>query len=363
MLIKLFDINYVCIGILAGADFTLTQKNYDFDSFSATGKYIGGSDITKDAKMFMICEDDGSPMPDPASSDVDSSATASGLVRQAERKSAGSSEYSITGDDFRKILDTEAKIDYSGFSPLGTFDFFNVATNAPKQIANSTKIMFVGWGVTSWDSSHSMPTNFSGKVLYKNVWSLIKTYLSYFSLSVRMYMKTGFSDIYNTSANAERPQASAVSVNLGDFISDLSSFANTTNCAVPYVNDSTSLAPWYLYRSGNISKTAPTGEEIMWPIQSVFEQDDDLVSANEKCLEALADARFQQSIVISDSDKHAPINLSNYPLGQWFKCYYNDGTYQYLPLSERTVVCKNGILSYKVKLGNKKSFLTDFIRK
>ena len=367
MYIELYNQKLEHISNVDMVTFELTKRVYGTDTFSAKGLYQG--DISS-AKVLRLCQDDGE-------------AEYSCYVESMEFKDQ---EVNIIGLDFRRILKTEALLDFTR-----SFD-----SSLHGVLSKALDTLFDGddYCYNVIPVSYTIPNEFKsidtketvadyyGTYIINDISAFIETYLRIYEYYIQIEL-----DLINTPKRLVLRilQGEGVSdISLEDFEYNRSTTSISTNKTVATIKfeskieneDGTitikprpsSLATIYYYLTNDnqiVQSQSPNIEleERIYPVVAKYYEDEYLAKAQFNAAYELACNRYVDNIIIDADSKLDPINLESIGLCTLFNIYHN-GTFIYtLPLAEKTIKHSTSGRTCQIKLGYKKMLLTEIIKR
>jgi hypothetical protein len=106
---------------------------------------------------------------------------------------------------------------------------------------------------------------------------------------------------------------------------------------------------------------APNDKRILPVVAKIFEAQY-LYEAQLNALYELANNRYVENIIVTESDMHNLANLASIDLNEIVRVYDQSGEYRDTPISEVAFEFSKKLLVKKVKLGFKKTFLTEILK-
>lgn len=391
MYIALYNENIKHISNVDNVTYDLTQRVYDNDSFSAEG--VSKQDVNN-AKIVIVNDDYGGYK----------------YACFADSVKPENDKRTIKGLDFKILWDTEILLDYTQensfdgrlsaiFSKIKTLVFDSddskvnqipVIVNIPNDDTDTTQ----AYG------------SYQGTYQIVNAYKFLKCYLKYYEYNIETKFDVSVGKIIFNFVKCTE----TISINLNDFIYELTTTSNATNKAVAtikydvkttevdedgnviYTNiqevdengepvvDSEgnpvcipkfkprpeTIATKYYYRdaNNNIVQSDSFGNvpNRIYPVQGKIFEAEYLSESQFNAVYELANARYIDNIVIDNNITIDPIDLSIYKLYTKVKLYYKGTLYKTLPISEKTTTLNGGGLNTKIKLGFKKILLTEIIK-
>ena len=105
-----------------------------------------------------------------------------------------------------------------------------------------------------------------------------------------------------------------------------------------------------------------TEDNRIYPVISKIFESTYLAEAQVNAVYELVNNRYVENIIIDNERAEAPLNISDYELYQMFRVYDDEGSYKDLPLAEKIIKHEKGKTTTSVKLGFKKTMLTEVIK-
>ncbi|MCM1217996.1 MAG: hypothetical protein NC548_26215 [Lachnospiraceae bacterium] len=391
MYIALYDENITHITNVDNATYDLTQRVYDNDSYTADG--VCDVDVN-DAKIAVTNDDAGNYK----------------YACFADTVTPDKNKRTIKGADFKTLFDTEILLDYTA---EGSFDgrlsaIYNKVAAAVFGGVDATVGKIPVKVIIPNDDTDTTPTYGSLQGTYQivNAYKFLKCYLKYYEYNIDTCFDIVARKIVFTFVKCSR----RLSVNLSDFIYELTTTSAATNKAVatlkydvetpqtdadgnviysdvraidsdgnPACNDDGSpryipkykprpdtLATRYYYRDkdNNIVQSDAAGniDGRLYPVKTKWFESEYLADAQFNAVYELANSRYVDNIVIDNNITIDPIDFAEYPLYTKVELYYDGKLYKTLPISEKITKLDAAGLSTKIKLGFKKILLTEIIK-
>ena len=396
MYIALYTENKNHITNVNNTTYDLTQRVYDNDSFSAEG--ISNIDIN-DAKIAVLNDDNG---------DYQYACFVDSIKPDNDKRT-------IKGLDFKTLWDTEVLLDYT---PENSFDgklsaifekIKNLVFNDVDVAVNTIPVQ-VNIPTDETDTTETYGS-YQGTYQFVNAYKFLKCYLKYYEYNIETKFDISEGKIVFDFVKC----TSVVSVNLSDFIHELTTTSTATNKTVATIkynvetpetdadgniiytdvqaqdddgnllyNDDGSpqyipkykprpdtLATRYYYRTknndivqgdkyGKLNGSAINGR--LYPVQTKWFEAEYLADAQFNAVYELANARYVDNIVIDNNITLDPIDFSIYALYTKVELYYDGKLYKTLPISEKRTTLNSSGLNTQIKLGFKKILLTEIIK-
>lgn len=391
MYIALYDENRRHITNIDHITRELTVRVYDNDSFSAEG--VCDTDIN-DAKIAVVNDDAGKYL----------------YACFADSIKPEYNKRTIKGLDFKSLWDTEVMIDYTAENSFdgrlsAIFEkvrraVFGTADTAVRKIPVEVIIPQDDTDTTAVYGS------LQGTYQLTNAYKFLKCYLKYYEYNIETRYDVVSEKIIFSFVKCSH----SVSVDLRDFIHELTTTSVTTNKAVAtikynvetpltdangkviytdiqktdddgnpvydkdgnpeyipkYKPRPSTIATRYYYRDkdNNIVQSDSKGDidGRLYPVSTKWFEAEYLADAQFNAVYELANSRYVDNIVIDNSITLDPIDFSDYPLYTKVKLYYDGKLYKTLPISEKIMKLDSSGESTKIKLGFKKILLTEIIK-
>lgn len=391
MYIAIYDENKQHITNVDNATYDLTTRVYDNDSFTAEG--ISTDDIN-DAKIAVLNDDAGNYK----------------YASFADEITPDDRKRKVKGLDFKTLWDTEILLDYTA---AGSFDgrlskifekvktaVFNTSDAATRKIPVDVIIP-----ADNTDTSETYGS-LQGTYQFVNAYKFLKCYLKYYEYNIESYYDVAAGKIVFTFVKCN----DSVSINLSDFLHELTTTSTATNKAVatikynvetpetdadgniiytdtqktdasgnPVYNDDGSpayvpqykprpstLATVYYYRTkdNDIVQSDESGNVAgrLYPVRAKYYESEYLADAQFNAVNELANARYVDNIIIDNNVTIDPLDLAAYRLYTKVALYYGGKLYKTLPISEKTTTLNGSGENTKIKLGFKKILLTEIIK-
>lgn len=391
MYIALYDENRQHITNVDNTTHDLTVRVYDNDSFTAEG--VCDVDVN-DAKIAVVNDNAGNYR----------YACFADSVKPENKKRT------IKGLDFKTLWDTEILLDYT---PEGSFDgrlsaIFNKIKTLVFNSADATVGKIPVEVIIPTDNTDTTEVygSYQGTYQLVNAYKFLKCYLKYYEYNIATRYDVAAGKIIFEFVRC----TTVVSINLSDFIHELTTTSAATNKAVatikydvetpetdadgniiytnvqetdengnPKYDDSgnpvyipkykprpSSIATRYYYRDkdNNIVQSDAVGNISgrLYPVRTKLFESEYLADAQFNAVYELADARYVDNIVIDNNITIDPIDFANYPLYTKVMLYYDGKLYKTLPISEKITTLDGSGENTKIKLGFKKILLTEIIK-
>lgn len=391
MYIALYDENRQHITNVDNVTYDKTVRVYDLDSFTAEG--VSSEDVN-DARIVVVNDDAGNYR----------------YACFADTVTPDKNKRTVKGLDFKTLWDTEILLDYTAD---GSFD--------GRLSAIFTKIKTLVFGgsdttvgkipvevVIPTDNTDTTAVygSYQGTYQLVNAYSFLKCYLKYYEYNVESRYDIVNEKIIFTFVK----HTTRITVNLSDFIYELTTTSAATNKAVatikydvqtpetdadgnivytnvqevdesgnPKVDEDgnpvyvpkykprpSTIATRYYYRDkdNNIVQSSASGNigGRIYPVRTKWFESEYLADAQFEAVYELANARYVDNIVIDNNITIDPIDFADYPLYTKVELYYDGKLYKTLPISEKISTLDASGENTKIKLGFKKILLTEIIK-
>lgn len=391
MYIAIYDENKNHITNVDNATYDLTTRVYDNDSFTAEG--ICAEDIN-DAKIAVLCDDAGNYE----------------YACFADEIKPDNNKRTIKGLDFKTLWDTEILLDYTA---EGSFNgrLSAIFQKVKEQVFDGADAVvgkipvIVNIPADDTDTTETYGS-YAGTYQLVNAYKFLKCYLKYYEYNIETCYNVATGVIVFSFVKC----TDAVSVDLSDFIHELTTTSTTTNKTVatikydaktpetdadgniiytdkpetdaegkPVLNDDGSpvyipkykprpstLATVFYYRdkSNNIVQADERGDigGRLYPVKAKYFESEYLADAQFNAVYELANARYVDNIIIDNNITIDPLDFSVYRLYTKVALYYGGKLYKTLPISEKIITLDGGGRNTKIKLGFKKILLTEIIK-
>lgn len=391
MFISLYNEDVNHIANIDNVSYDLTTRVYDNDNFSAEG--VSGEDINN-AKIAVLNDDEG-------------------LYKYAcfvDSVKSENKKQTIKGIDFNTLWDTEILLDYTA---EGSFNgklsaiftkIKDLVFNQPDATINKIPVEVV----IPQDNTDTteMYGSYQGTYQITNAYKFLKCYLKYYEYNIESCFDVSENKIVFTFVKCN----TTISINLSDFIYELTTSSSTTNKAVAtikydikteemdadgntiytniqakdeqgnllfnsdgspqfvpkYKARPNTIATIYYYRdkNNNIVQSNEQGNVIdrIYPVQTKIFESEYLADAQFDAVYELANSRYVDNIQIDNNFVIDPIDFSVYPLYTKVDLYYEGVLYKTLPISEKTTKHNGNGTNINIKLGFKKILLTEIIK-
>lgn len=391
MYIALYDENRNHITNVDNATYDLTTRVYDNDSFSGEGVCAEG---VNDAKIAVVNDDAGNYK----------------YACFADTVTPEYNKRTIKGLDFKTLWDTEILLDYT---PQNSFDgklsaIFEKVRAAVFDVADATVGKIPVEVIIPTDNTDTTDVygDLQGTYQLVNAYTFLKGYLKYYEYNIETRYDIAAGKIIFTFVKC----ATVLSVDLSDFIHELTTTSSATNKTVatikydvetpetdsdgniiytdvqevddegnPVVDDEgnpvyipqykprpSTIATKYYYRDkdNNIVQSNAEGNISgrIYPVKTKWFESEYLADAQFNAVYELANARYVDNIVIDNNITIDPIDFSVYPLYTKVKLYYGGKLYKTLPISEKITTLDGSGENTQIKLGFKKILLTEIIK-
>lgn len=391
MFISLYNEDVNHIANIDNVSYDLTTRVYDNDNFSAEG--VSGEDINN-AKIAVLNDDEG-------------------LYKYAcfvDSVKSENKKQTIKGIDFNTLWDTEILLDYTA---EGSFNgklsaiftkIKDLVFNQPDATINKIPVEVV----IPQDNTDTteMYGSYQGTYQITNAYKFLKCYLKYYEYNIESCFDVSENKIVFTFVKCN----TTISINLSDFIYELTTSSSTTNKAVAtikydikteemdadgntiytniqakdeqgnllfnsdgspqfvpkYKARPNTIATIYYYRdkNNNIVQSNEQGNVIdrIYPVRTKIFESEYLADAQFDAVYELANSRYVDNIQIDNNFVIDPIDFSVYPLYTKVDLYYEGVLYKTLPISEKTTKHNGNGTNINIKLGFKKILLTEIIK-
>lgn len=391
MYIAIYDENKTHITNVDNATYDSTVRVYDLDSFTAEG--VNDVDIN-DAKIAVLNDDAGNYK----------------YACFADEITPENNKRKIKGLDFKTLWDTEILLD---FTADGSFDgrLSKIYERVKAAVFDSTDAAICKIPVEvviPADNTDTTATygSLQGTYQFVNAYKFLKCYLKYYEYNIESYYDVAAGKIVFTFVKCN----DSVSINLSDFLHELTTTSTATNKAVATIkynvetpetdadgniiytttqktdnagnlvyNDDGSpvylpkykprpatLATIYYYRTKNndIVQSDASGNIAgrIYPVKAKYYESEYLADAQFNAVNELANARYVDNIIIDNNVTLDPLDFSGYRLYTKVNLYYDGKLYKTLPISEKITTLNGNGESTKIKLGFKKILLTEIIK-
>lgn len=392
MYIALYNENQQHITNVDNTTHDLTVRVYDNDTFNAEG--VCPADVNA-AKIAVLNTDAG---------DYKYACFVEEITPENDKRS-------IKGLDFKILWDIEILLDYTAD---GSFDgrlsaIFNKIKTLVFNSADAaiTKIHVEVNIPTDNTDTAEVYGSYQGTYQVVNAYKFLKCYLKYYEYNIETCYNVAAGKIVFSFVKC----TTAVSVNLSDFIHELTTTSAATNKAVatikydvktpdtdtdgniiytdvqevddagnPKTDDAgnpiyapqykprpSTIATKYYYRDkdNNIVKSTESGaiSGRLYPVRAKWFESEYLADAQFEAVYELANARYVDNIIIENNMTIDPIDFADYPLYTKVSVYYYGVLYKVLPISEKIITLDISGENTKIKLGFKKILLTEIIKK
>jgi len=389
--IAIYDENKKHITNVDNATYDLTTRVYDNDSFSAEG--VCDVDIN-DAKIAVLNDDRGN---------YEYACFADEIKPEYNKRT-------VKGLDFKTLWDTEILLDYTAD---GSFDgrLSAIFTKVKTQVFDGkdtavNKIPVVVNIPTDNTDTTTTYGSYAGTYQFVNAYKFLKCYLKYYEYNIESYYDVASGKIVFTFVKC----TDAVSVDLRDFIHELTTTSTTTNKTVAtikynvetpetdadgniiytttqktdangdpvtdkdgnpvyipkYQPRPSTIATVYYYRdkNNNIVQSNENGniDGRLSPVKAKYYESEYLADAQFNAVYELANARYVDNIIIDNNKTIDPIDFSGYRLYTKVALYYDGKLFKTLPISEKIITLDGDGKNTKIKLGFKKILLTEVIK-
>lgn len=248
--------------------------------------------------------------------------------------------------------------------------------------------------------------SYAGTYQLVNAYKFLKCYLKYYEYNIESYYDVAAGKIVFTFVKC----TDAVSVDLRDFIHELTTTSTTTNKTIatikynvettetdddgnviysdvqetdengdPVYDDNgnpvyipkykprpSTIATVYYYRDkdNNIVQSDAIGNIVgrLYPVKAKYYESEYLADAQFNAVYELANARYVDNIIIDNNITIDPLDFAGYKLYTKVALYYDGKLFKTLPISEKIITLDGGGKNTKIKLGFKKILLTEVIK-
>lgn len=391
MYIAIYDENKRHITNVDNATYDLTTRVYDNDSFTAEG--VNDEDVN-DAKIVVLNDDAGNYQ----------------YACFADEVTPENNKRKVKGLDFKTLWDTEILLD---FTADGSFDarlskIFEKVKAAVFNGADAATRLIPVDVIIPTDNTDTTDTYGSLQGTYQlvNAYKFLKCYLKYYEYNIESKYNVAAGKIVFTFVKCN----DRVTINLSDFIHELTTTSTATNKAVAtikykvdtpetdadgnivytttqktdengnpvfngdgspvyipkYKHRPSTLATVYYYRTKNndIVQADASGNVAgrLYPVKAKYYESEYLADAQFNAVNELANARYVDNIIIDNNAVIDPLDFSGYRLYTKVALYYDGKLYKTLPISEKITTLNGSGKSTKIKLGFKKILLTEIIK-
>lgn len=203
-------------------DFNFAEKTFDFGSASASG--ICSTDLSE-GTIFVINNDSGHQL-------------FAGFLKNTKVKE-DTTEISFSGDDFKKVFDTDVMLDFTqSSSPSHTLhDIFQMVCDAVASSKDPYISQLVLEFVIPADSTNTKEiADYSGQYIVVNAAKFLKVYLSYYGY----YIKPSYSVVTDKlTFTFSKSSSNVVSIKLPDFTHEKTSNDIKTNKTIATIKFNT----------------------------------------------------------------------------------------------------------------------------
>lgn len=363
MYIALYDEDLSHITNIDGVTYNLQQRVYDLDSFSATGK-VTEEDI-KNAKVAILNDDLGNYE---YGCFVDTVSIVEGTC-------------TIKGLDFKSLWQNEILIDYSQPNSFDArlskifekvesllFDTTDIYVN---HITVNTHIGYDGSDTTALG-------NWQNQYMIKDGYAFLKLYLKYYGYNIESKL-----DIVDKVLKFDFVKNNkSIDINLLDFNYEITTTQTKTNKTIATLSFQTvkeedgveiitprpsglATSYYYLDKDNNIIQSDKYGnfQKRIYPVVAKMFEAEYLAEAQYNAVYELVNSRYNDNIIIDNTDVVDPINFKDYKLYTMINVYQDGNFYITSPITEKHITLDANGLRVKVKLGFKIIYLTEIIKK
>lgn len=342
MKVALYNVDGSHVATLVSVKATLVRRVYSEDSFSAEGFT---EDDCQSAKVAVYADDNGRKR---YASFVSTVTEEDGITK-------------ITGKDFRSLFDTEIAAETMPSSLSQVLDAVaervfqsedSVARKIPVTCDFKGADINVEQDFGIWEGEE--PFNAYDKTL---------TYLKYYGL----YLDSDYDENTGSISFRLKRGGQEQEIRLEDFDFTVETSSGITNKAVAVVKkDGAELSKKYFYRTDRNEIVTSDFDNItdnrIYPIKAVIKSAETAYQAQYDAIKELADARFNDNILIRNIPERDPANFFGIGLLTSVKCYRGGKLFRTLPVAETEENSDAGIKSVAVKLGFKKTLLTEILK-
>lgn len=342
MKVALYNVDGSHVATLVSVKATLVRRAYSEDSFSAEGFT---EDDCQSAKVAVYADDNGRKR---YASFVKTVTEEDGVTK-------------ITGKDFRSLFDTEIAAETMPSSLSQVLDAVaervfqsedTVARKIPVTCDFKGADINVEQDFGIWEGEEAF-----------NAYDKTLTYLKYYGL----YLDSDYDENTGSISFRLKRGGQEQEIRLEDFDFTVETSSGITNKAVAVVKkDGAVLTKKYFYRTDRNEIVMSDFDNItdnrIYPIKAVIKSAETAYQAQYDAIKELADARFNDNILIRNIPERDPANFFGIGLLTSVKCYRGGKLFRTLPVAETEENSDAGIKSVAVKLGFKKSLLTEILK-
>lgn len=372
MYIAIYDENKNHIINIDNAVYELTERVYDADSFSTTGKCETDINV---AKILVLNDDMGNYM----------------YAAFADSVCPEDNTRTIKGLDFKTLLDTEILIDYT---PVGSFDgkLNAIFAKVTALVVNSPDVaiqkipVIIELPTDDTDTTGTFGT-LQGTYKITNAYAFLKAYLKFYEYNVQTHYDVATGTIKLSFVKCSE----RIAIGLNDFIYNLQTTSDATNKTVATITYSPekakeekggdgnvippppieprpeTIAMVYYYRNkdNDIFQSDAMGDITgrLYPVRCKMFESEYLADAQFDAVNELANARYVDNVILDHNKIIDPIDLSSLQLYTKLDLYHDGKFYKTLPVSEKITTADSNGTNIKIKLGFKKILLTEIIKR
>ena len=353
MYLSLYDADRVHLCNLPCLDAELTRRVFDMDSFSARGV---GETGAENACLLLLNDEAGN--------------TQYACFVESVRREGG--EIILKGRDLRTLWDTDILWDLTREPFDGrlscVFSALSSAVLAGEDAAAQRIPARVEIPTDDTDTTLLTDTPTETRRV-GNAYELLLHYLRCYDY----YLSAAYDPAERSLVYRFVREQTRVAIDLADFIREETAAVGETNKTVARVKDAPHEAARYFYRTrdnaiveGNAEGFHTDGSPIegrIYPVRTRIFEGETLADA---CLDAayeLAQARYAACVTIDHSHDAFPVELAGYPLCTGVTLWQNGREWGILPITEQRTVWGKGGQTRTVKLGFRKTLLTEIIKK
>lgn len=342
MKVALYNVDGSHVATLVSVKASLVKRAYSEDSFSAEGFT---EDDCQSAKIVVYADDNGRKR---YASFVKTVIEEDGVTK-------------ITGKDFRSLFDTEITSETMPSRLSQVLDAVaervfqsedTVARKIPVTCEFNGADVIVEHDFGIWEGEE--PFNAYDKTL---------TYLKYYGL----YLDSDYDENSGSISFRLKRGGQEQEIRLEDFDFTVETSSGITNKAVAVVKkDGAVLTKKYFYRTDRNEIVTSDYDNItenrIYPVKAVIKSAETAYQSQYDAIKELADARFNDNITIRNIPERDPANFFGIGLLTSVKCYRGGKLFRVLPVSETEENSDAGTKTITVKLGFKKTLLTEILK-
>ncbi len=349
---------------ITGITYDLTKRAYDLDSFTAEG--ISTEDV-KESKILILNDKNGNYE----------------YACFYDSSKDDNKKITLKGLDFKSLWNQEIILDYTVPNSFdGTLS--GIFKKISALVFNTTDI-----AMSFLQTKIIIPNDYTDTTLilgslqdtYEsiNAYKFLKVYLKYYEYQINSKFDISTNTIIFTFVK----NYAHISLNLKDFIYELTTSSTTTNKTVatikyeplkkdadgneyidPREGKDIATVYYYLDKTNNIVQSNEYGNisNRIYPVVQKIYENEYLAKAQFDAVYELSNARYVDNIIIDNTASLDPIDFANYEIYTKIDLYSNGMLYKTLPISEKIISYSSEGLSIKVKLGFKKILLTEIIK-